>query len=650
MKLFEAVKEAVTARNAAEYYGIKVGRNGMAVCPFHPDKNPSMKLDKRYHCFACQADGDVIDFVAKYFNLSVKESAEKLAEDFSVPYEKYQSYNKTKDYQKPKQRKQTLDQFFHEQQIRFFRVYSDYFHLLKKWKVDYAPRIEDDDWHPLFVEAMEKYTLIEYKLDVLLSGSLEDRARLILDCQEEVRKNLPDDVVARLEALQKVEEVTEETQVEKNLPKMELPIWFDGKQINEILLYQTILQQHEIKCINGILYDIDRSIPNDEMEKEILDIIEHYWTSGISAKVTAILSGFKMYTRSDPLPIKEDRVHFKNGTYFVNQKFINQKEWTQNRLTVNYNKDTPKPEKWLTFLDGLLEADDIVCLQEFMGYCLIPSNRGQKMLLIIGKGGEGKSRIGRILKRIFGHNMNSGSLQKLETDKFARADQEGKLLYLDDDMKTEALPSTNVIKAIVTAEDEMDLEKKNKQSYQGLLVCRILAFGNGTLKSLFDRSQGFYRRQIILETKDVPPDRINDPYLADKMMEEVEGIVLWCIEGLERLIRNDYQFTISNKSQLLMNEMQEDDDNILSFLESTGYIGLEKGTHATSKDLYVAYCRWCNDNLDVPVSERSFARRFKERSADYGMTYDKNISVGNGRFCRGFRGVHVKVRTKDVNY
>lgn len=126
MKLFEAEKEAVTARSAAEYYGIKVGRNGMAVCPFHPDKNPSMKLDKRYHCFACQADGDVIDFVAKYFNISVKESAEKLAEDFSVPYEKYQSYNKTKDYPKPKQKKQTqtLDQFFHEQQIRFFSEYT----------------------------------------------------------------------------------------------------------------------------------------------------------------------------------------------------------------------------------------------------------------------------------------------------------------------------------------------------------------------------------------------------------------------------------------------------------------------------------------------------------------------------------------------
>ena len=113
------------------------------------------------------------------------------------------------------------------------------------------------------------------------------------------------------------------------------------------------------------------------------------------------------------------------------------------------------------------------------------------------------------------------------------------------------------------------------------------------------------------ETKDVPPDRINDPYLADKMMEEVEGIVLWCIEGLERLIRNDYQFSISNKSQLLMDEMQEDDDNILSFWNQPDISDWKKGTYATSKDLYVAYCRWCNDNLDVPVSERSFARRFK---------------------------------------
>lgn len=48
MNVFEAVKQSVTTRQAAEHYGIHVGRNGMACCPFHNDKTPSMKLDRRY--------------------------------------------------------------------------------------------------------------------------------------------------------------------------------------------------------------------------------------------------------------------------------------------------------------------------------------------------------------------------------------------------------------------------------------------------------------------------------------------------------------------------------------------------------------------------------------------------------------------------
>ena len=77
--VFEAVKQSVSTREAAEFYGIKVSRTGMACCHFHDDKNPSMKVDQRFHCFGCGADGDVIDFTAKLFNLSPKEAAEKLA-------------------------------------------------------------------------------------------------------------------------------------------------------------------------------------------------------------------------------------------------------------------------------------------------------------------------------------------------------------------------------------------------------------------------------------------------------------------------------------------------------------------------------------------------------------------------------------------
>lgn len=74
MNLFEAVKDAVPTITAAEHYGIEVKRNGMACCPFHDDRTPSMKVDKRFHCFGCQEDGDVIDFVGKLFDLSPQKS------------------------------------------------------------------------------------------------------------------------------------------------------------------------------------------------------------------------------------------------------------------------------------------------------------------------------------------------------------------------------------------------------------------------------------------------------------------------------------------------------------------------------------------------------------------------------------------------
>ena len=91
-------------------------------------------------------------------------------------------------------------------------------------------------------------------------------------------------------------------------------------------------------------------------------------------------------------------------------------------------------------------------------------------------------------------------------------------------MRMEALRQTNYVKSIVTAQGKMDLERKGKQSYQGWMCARLLAFSNGDLQALFDRSDGFYRRQLVLTTKEKPADRVDDPDLAEKMKAEVEGI------------------------------------------------------------------------------------------------------------------------------
>lgn len=183
MNVFEAVKQSVTTRQAAEYYGIRVNRNGMAVCPFHNDKNPSMKVDRRFHCFGCQADGDVIDFAAKLYNLSSKEAAIKVAEDFSVSYD---AMGHGPPVKKPVRKKISEELRFRQAQQQCFRVLSDYYHLLKKWKTEYVPGQEDMQWHPLFVEAQQRREYIGYLLDTLLSGTMEEKVALIAEQGKEV--------------------------------------------------------------------------------------------------------------------------------------------------------------------------------------------------------------------------------------------------------------------------------------------------------------------------------------------------------------------------------------------------------------------------------------------------------------------------------
>lgn len=178
--VFEAVKQSVSTREAAEFYGIKVRRNGMACCPFHDDKNPSMKVDQRFHCFGCGEDGDVIDFTAKLFDLSPKEAAEKLAQDFGLIY----------DSQAPPRRRYVRQkneaQKFREDRQRCYRVLSDYYYLLKKWEADRSPKTPEEEPHPRFVEAIQKRTYVEYLLDLFLYESEEEQKAWIAEHTAEI--------------------------------------------------------------------------------------------------------------------------------------------------------------------------------------------------------------------------------------------------------------------------------------------------------------------------------------------------------------------------------------------------------------------------------------------------------------------------------
>ena len=181
--VFEAVKQSVTLREAAQMYGIEVNRSGMACCPFHDDKNPSMKLNEEYfYCFGCGATGDVIDFTARLYNLSPKEAAEKLAQDFGLAY----------DSQAPPRRRYVRQkseaQKFKEDRDHTFRVLADYFHLLRKWETDYTPKTPEENPHPRFMEAIQRKDYVGYLLDFFLEDTPDEQRLWIAEHQSEIAK------------------------------------------------------------------------------------------------------------------------------------------------------------------------------------------------------------------------------------------------------------------------------------------------------------------------------------------------------------------------------------------------------------------------------------------------------------------------------
>lgn len=423
---------------------------------------------------------------------------------------------------------------------------------------------------------------------------------------------------------------------------MELPEWFDGKKVNEILFCQEFLAEHPMVCVKGTFFTVDKRITDErELKKLIYDKLRGTVCSGVAKKVDGILEVLRSEAYLEELPVQTDRIHVANGTLFSDGRFTEDKEYCRNRLTATYDPNAPEPTRWLSFLHELLDEEDIPTLQEYMGYCLIPTTKAQKMLMLVGKGGEGKSRIGAVLRSILGDNMVSGNLSKVETNRFARADLEHALLMVDDDMKTEGLPQTNYLKSIITAELPMDLEKKNQQSYQGEMHCRFLGFGNGSLKALYDRSDGFFRRQIILTTKRKDKNREDDPFLAEKLIAEKKGIFLWMLEGLKRLIARNYKFTISEKAKENMNMAVTDGNNVVEFMASEGYIRLKADYEVSTKDLYAVYKLWCDDNSLKPLSERSFSTFLHENEDRYNLEATNNIYIGNGRRVRGFMGIEL---------
>lgn len=167
--LFETIKAAVSAKEAAEWYGLEVNAHGMALCLFHEDHQPSLKLGERFYCFGCHASGDVIDFTARLFGISPREAAEKLAEDFGITPRPPTETNIPKRHAEPRPDLERLCIF----------VLRDYLRLLRIWRLRYEPDAPGKPMDDRFVESCQMEATVNAFLDALSAGDPALRERVL---------------------------------------------------------------------------------------------------------------------------------------------------------------------------------------------------------------------------------------------------------------------------------------------------------------------------------------------------------------------------------------------------------------------------------------------------------------------------------------
>ncbi len=277
------------------------------------------------------------------------------------------------------------------------------------------------------------------------------------------------------------------------------------------------------------------------------------------------------------------------------------------RINANYNPDAQCPH-FMQFLCEVLEPDVIPLIQELIGYCLIQDTRFEKAFLLIGKGANGKGTFLGVLRFLLGpENVSDIPLQNL-ADRFSTVQLHGKLANIFTDISATAMKETGYFKAIVSG-DRLTGERKHQDAFSFQPFARLIYSCNEIPRS-YDRTYAFYRRWVLVPFNKTFAKNEIDRSLKSKLLEERDGILIWAVEGLHRLFRQQ-DFSMSESSNDLMNTYKVTNDNILQYVSDRCILG--DNYHVDKVVFYDNYKDYCNENNLRAMSQRKLNSELLEK-------------------------------------
>lgn len=292
--------------------------------------------------------------------------------------------------------------------------------------------------------------------------------------------------------------------------------------------------------------------------------------------------------------------------------------------TVQINaKYTPNAEcpQFLAFLESILQDEEIHLMQEIFGYLLIPINKAQKSFVFVGAPNAGKSTLLSVAQDILlgSENVSNIPWQNL-ADRFNKAELFGKLANIFADLPSKSIDDNGMFKAL-TGEDYITAERKNKDPFSFRPYARLLFSCNEIPKNYGDRSDGFYRRLIIIRFDRSIPKEERDPNLREKLAMERDGILMWALKGLKRLIENSYVFSETDRTRAELYQYKVESNSALLFVHECCQVAQDK--ESLRDDLFARYRDYCNNAGLKSLSQAHFYREVESGHPTITRSRDK---------------------------
>lgn len=343
--------------------------------------------------------------------------------------------------------------------------------------------------------------------------------------------------------------------------------------------------------------------------KFILDTIDKsFWSLKLESFIVTIINrDFEFITE---IPIYENYIFFENGIYSLKTKKL--ESYTPNILaTYKINNKYivgSRCDRFISFINTITNNDNelAMLIQEIMGYALVNNTKAQKFFLFYGEGSNGKSVLEALIRAMVGKdNTSSVSLEQLRSN-FVIGNIVGKLVNIASENESDF--EVEKLKAI-TSGDSITIDQKYKEPYQYTPTCKMIFISN-SLPNTSDNSYGFYRRLVIVPFNKTIKSDERDVNLTYKLLNEIEGIVQWAIAGLERLEKNNYQFTNPKEVSRVMDKYKEEQDPVYLFYKDK--LIYKVGVRTNKKKILESYLLWLNAKMISPRGTDSSSKFWKE--------------------------------------